>query len=107
MHLRLARDPSRCDRGCSEMSIELDADKAKLLLDDLTLDRIINAVGETPTKPDRDMLRRDLLDCYAQYCRASAGRPGIIKRQIDRLNSIQKHARWLVELLKGCRSKNN
>ena len=25
MHLRLARDPSRCDRGCSEMSIELDA----------------------------------------------------------------------------------
>jgi|ERR1700730_4627626 hypothetical protein len=101
MHLRLARDPSRCDRGCSEMSIELDADKAKLLLDDLTLDRIINAVGETPTKPDRDMLRRDLLDCYAQYCRASAGRPGIIKRQIDRLNSIQKHARWLVELLKA------
>ena len=81
------------------MSIELDADRAKYWLDDLTLDRIINAVGETPTKPDRDMLRRDLLDCYAQYSRALAGRPGIIKRQSERLNSIQKHARKLVELL--------
>ena len=83
------------------MTIELNAENAKCWLDDLRIDRIIDAVGETPAKPDRDMLRHDLLDCYRRYSRASAGRPGIIKRQNDRLNSIQKHARRLVELLKA------
>ena len=52
----------------------IDADVAKLLLDDPTLDRIIAEVGETITKPDRDVLRHDLLNCYRQYSIASAWR---------------------------------
>jgi hypothetical protein len=84
------------------MDIEISADKAKVLLDDLTLDHIIDAVGETPTKPDRDALRRDLLICYGRYCIASGpGRSGFIKRQRTRLSSIQKHAKRLAELLKA------
>jgi hypothetical protein len=84
------------------MDIEISADKAKALLDNLTLDHIIDAVGETPTKPDRDALRRDLLICYGHYCIASGpGRSGFIGRQRTRLNSIQKHAKRLAELLKA------
>jgi hypothetical protein len=41
----------------------IDADAAKLWLDDPALDRIIAEVGETITKPDRDVLRHDLLIC--------------------------------------------
>jgi hypothetical protein len=60
----------------------IDADAAKLWLDDPTLDRIIAEVGETITKPDRDVLRHDLLTCYGQY-------------------SIRKNAKKLVGLLKA------
>ena len=49
----------------------IDADAAKLLLDDPALDRIIAEVRETITKPDRDVLRHDLLFCYGQYSIAS------------------------------------
>ena len=80
----------------------IDADAAKLLLDDPALDRIIAEVGETITKPDRDVLRQDLLFCYGQYSIASGpGRSGFVKRQSERLNSIRKHAKKLVELLKA------
>jgi hypothetical protein len=80
----------------------IDADAARLWLDDPTLDRIIAEVGETITKPDRDVLRHDLLTCYGQYSIASGpGRPGFVKSQRDRLNSIRKHAKKLVELLKA------
>jgi hypothetical protein len=59
-------------------------------------------VGETLTKPDRDALRRDLLRCYRRYSIASGpGRSGFVKRQSARLNSIQKHAKKLAELLKA------
>jgi hypothetical protein len=78
-------------------AIEIDADKAKLLLDDSALDRIINAVGGTP--PDdlnRDMLRHDLLICYGRYSVASGPEP-----QSARLVSMQKHARRLIDLLKA------
>jgi hypothetical protein len=82
------------------MDIEIDPDKAKLWLDDLTLDRIIAAVGETLIRPDRDVLRRDLLLCYGQYCVASGpGQSGFVGRQRSRLSSIQKHAKKLVDLL--------
>jgi hypothetical protein len=82
--------------------MDIDADRAKLLLDDLTLDRIITAVGETPIKPNRDVLRRDLLLCIGQHSIASGpGRSGFVSRQISRLNSIQKHAKKLVNLLKA------
>ena len=60
----------------------IDADAARLWLDDPTLDRIIAEVGETITKPDRDVLRHDLLTCYGQY-------------------SIRKNAKKLVGLLKA------
>ena len=79
----------------------IDADAAKFWLDDPALDRIIAEVGETITKPDRDVLRHDLLICYARYSIASGpGRSGFVKRQIERLNSIRKHAKKLVKLLK-------
>ena len=82
------------------MDIKLDADKAKALLDDLALVRIIAAVGETFVMPDRDMLRQDLLICYGRYSLGSGpGRSGFVKRQSDRLNSIRKHASKLKELL--------
>ena len=80
----------------------IDADAAKLLLDDPALDRIIAEVGETIIKPDRDVLRHDLLICYGRYSIASGpGRSGFVKRQSERLNSIRKHAKKLVELLKA------
>ena len=84
------------------MDIRLDADKAKVLLDDPALDRIIAAVDETLAVPDRDTLRQDLLICYGQYSIASGpGQSGFVKRQSNRLNSIQTHASKLVELLKA------
>jgi hypothetical protein len=96
-------DKTKCGPGgAGEINIELDADKAKLLLDDQALDRIIAAVGKTLTKPDRDVLRRDLLICYGQYSIASGpGQSGFVRRQKSRLNSIQKHAKKLVDLLKA------
>ena len=82
--------------------VKLDADKAKLLFEELALDRVINAVGKTPTKPDRNMLRNDLLVCYGRYSIASGpGQSGFVKRQTDRLTSMRKHARKLAELLKA------
>jgi hypothetical protein len=82
------------------MDIKLDVGRAKLYLDDLVLERIIDAVGK-PLKHDRDTFRNDLLLCYGRYSIATAGQSGFVKRQRDRLNSIQKHARKLVELLKA------
>jgi hypothetical protein len=83
------------------MGILLDPDKAKSLLDDATLDRIINAVG-IPFNGDRDALRHDLLVCYRQYIIASGpGSSEVNKRQIDRLNSINTHAKKLVRLLRA------
>jgi hypothetical protein len=90
--------------------MDIDADRAKLLLDDLTLDRIITAVGETLTKPNRDVLRRDLLLCIGQHSIASGpGRSGFVSRQISRLNSIQKHAKKTRRFTEGrrCRCRNN
>jgi hypothetical protein len=85
-----------------EIDIRLDTEKAKLLLDDPALDRIIAAVGETLAKPDHNMLRHDVLICFGRYSVASGpGRSGFVKRQSDRLDSIRKHARKLVELLKA------
>jgi hypothetical protein len=87
-------------RECGAMdNIKVDPDKAKLWLDDQMLDRIIAAVGKTPVKPDRDTLRCDLLDCYGRYSIATA--PQHFKRQANRLSSIQKHAKRLVELLEA------
>ena len=52
--------------------------------------------------PDRDTLRHDLLICYGRYSIASGpGQSGFVKRQSERLNSIQKHASKLMELLKA------
>ena len=82
------------------MNIKIDADKARLLIDDQALDRIITEVGETLTN-DRDVLRGDLLICYGLHAIASGpGRSGFVKRQVSRLNSIQKHAKKLMDLLK-------
>jgi hypothetical protein len=76
--------------------LEVDPGKAKLWLDDPTLDRIIDAVGpDRPDGLDRDMLRRDLLICYGRYSIASGPDP-----QNARLGSMQKHARRLIDLLK-------
>jgi hypothetical protein len=84
----------------SRPGIKLDADRAKLLLDDGAVDRIIARVGDT--LPDRDALRYDLLICYGRYCKASGpGSPEFLRRQISRQNSIQKHAKRLVGLLKA------
>jgi hypothetical protein len=84
------------------MVIKLDADKAKALLDDPALTRIIAAVRKPLAMPDRDMLRHDLLICCGQYSIASGpGQSGFVKRQRDRLNSIRKHGSKLVELLKA------
>ena len=84
------------------MDIKLDADTAKVLLDDPAVDRIIAAVGETSAMPDRDTLRHDLLFCYGRYSIASGpGQSGFIKRQSDRLNSIRRHASKLMKLLKA------
>ena len=82
--------------------IEIDADKARVLLDDLTLDRIIDAVRPNRSEGlDRDMLRHDLLVCFGQFSIASGpGQSGFYKRQSERLKSIQKHALKLIELLK-------
>jgi hypothetical protein len=78
-------------------AIELDDDKAKLLLDDSALERIINAVGGAlPDDLNRDMLRRELLICYGRYSVASGPKP-----QSARLVSMQKHARRLIDLLKA------
>jgi hypothetical protein len=95
------RNPVADTAQAREIDVKLDADKAKLWFDDLALDRIIAAVGESPAKPDRDTLRRDLLTCNGQYgIKSGPGQAGFVKRQRDRLNSIRKHARHLVELLK-------
>ncbi len=81
----------------TEIDAKLDADKAKLLLDDPALDRIIDAVGQDrPGGLDRDTLRCDLLTCYGRYSIASGPDP-----QNTRLDSIQKHARRLIDLLKA------
>jgi hypothetical protein len=80
-----------------EIGVTLDADKAKLLLNDPALDRIIDAVGQDRSGGlDRDTLRRDLLICYGQYSIASGPDP-----QNARLDSMQKHARRLIDLLKA------
>jgi hypothetical protein len=77
--------------------IKLDADKARLLLDDPALDRIIDAVGQDrPGGLDRNTLRHDLLICYGRYSIASGPDP-----QNARLGSMQKHARRLIDLLKA------
>jgi len=56
-------------RACE---IKLNAEEARLLLDDPALDRIINAVGQDrPGGLDRDALRHDLLICYGRYSIAS------------------------------------
>ena len=52
--------PRRCRRW-PMTNHPIDADVAKFLLDDPALDRIIAEVGGTITKPDRDVLRQDLL----------------------------------------------
>jgi hypothetical protein len=84
------------------MDSKLDADKAKALLDDPAVDRIIASVGRKLAMPDRDKLRADLLNCYSKYSIASGpGQSGFVKRQSDRLNSIRTHASKLVELLKA------
>jgi hypothetical protein len=84
------------------MDIKLNADNAKVWLDDSAVDRIIAAVGEKRAMPDRDTLRHDLLICYGQYSIASGpGQPGFVKRQSERLDSIRKHALKLRELLKA------
>jgi hypothetical protein len=81
------------------MEKKVDADTARQLIDDPTLDRIINAVRR-PFKGNRDSLRYALLNCYAQYSIASgAGSSGVNKSQVNRLTSISKHAKKLVELL--------
>ena len=81
--------------------IKFDADRAKDLLDDEAVDRIVAEVGETLIKPERDALRLDLVICFAKHSIASAGQPGVFRSQGSRLNSIQKHAKKLVELLKA------
>jgi hypothetical protein len=74
-------------------------DASKYLLDDPTLDRIINAVRR-PFKGNRNGLRHDLLNCYVQYSIASgAGSSELNKLQVNRLTSISHHAKKLVELL--------
>jgi hypothetical protein len=84
------------------MNIEPSADKAKLLLDDSMLDGIIKAAGEVPANLDRDGLRYDLRDLYRRYSLASGpGQTGFNKRQSERLDAIEKHARKLLELLKA------
>jgi len=81
------------------MEKKVDADTAKQLIDDPTLDRIINAVRR-PFKGNCDSLRYDLLNCYAQYSIASGpGSSGLNKRQVNRLTSISNHAKKLVEEL--------
>jgi hypothetical protein len=80
-------------------SPEADDDRARQLIDDPKLDRIINAVGK-PFKGNRNALRHDLLHCYAQYTIASGpGSSELNKRQVNRLISISNHAKKLVELL--------
>jgi hypothetical protein len=77
--------------------LEIDADKARVRLDDLALDRIIEAVGSNPPDGlDREVLRRDLLICYGQYSIACGPDP----QNLPRLRSMQKHARRLINLLK-------
>jgi len=61
------------------MNIKLSADKAKHLLDDSMLDRIVNAVG-IPFNGDRDALRHHLLVYYRQYTIASG--PGSSLRRL-------------------------
>jgi len=81
------------------MDKKIDADRARQLIDDPTLDRIINAVRR-PFKGNRNALRQDLLNCYRKYTIASGpGSSGLNKRQVNRLSSISKHAKKLVELL--------
>ena len=80
-------------------SPEVDDDRARQLIDDPTLDRIINAVGR-PFKGNRNALRHDLLNCYRKYTIASGpGSSKLNKRQVNRLTSISNHAKKLVELL--------
>ena len=82
------------------MEKKLDADRARQLIDDPTLDRIIKAVRR-PFKGDRESLRYALLTCYAQYSIASgAGSSGVNKSQVKRLTSISKHVKTVVELLR-------
>ena len=51
---------------------------------------------------DRDELRVDILICYRMYgILSGVGSASFAKRQIERLNSIRKHANTLVELLKA------
>jgi hypothetical protein len=84
------------------MNIKLDADIAKVWLDDPAVDRIIATVGEKRAMPDRGTLRHDLLSCYGLYSIASGpGQSGFVKRQIDRLNSIRKNASKVIERLKA------
>jgi hypothetical protein len=80
-------------------SPEVDADRARQLIDDPKLDRIINAV-RSPFKGNRNALRHDLLNCYVRYSIASGpGSSELNKRQVNRLTSISNHAKKLVELL--------
>ena len=80
-------------------SPEVDDDRARQLIDDPTLDRIINAVGK-PFEGNRNALRHDLLNCYVQFGIASGpGSSELNKRQVNRLTSISYHAKKLAELL--------
>jgi hypothetical protein len=78
------------------MNIQVSAEVAKILLDDLAVERIISAVGDTDVKPDLAALRFDLLVCYGRYSIASSA----AGPQSKRLDSMQKHARRLIQLLK-------
>jgi hypothetical protein len=91
------RNPVAGASQARDIDCKVDADRAKLLLDDLALDRIIDAVGQDrPGGLDRDTLRSDLLICYGRHTIASGPDP-----QNARLDSIQKHARRLIDLLKA------
>jgi hypothetical protein len=81
------------------MDKTVDDDRATQLIDDPTLDRIINEVHR-PFKGNRNALRHDLLNCCQKYTIASGpGSSGTNKRQVNRLTSISYHAKKLVELL--------
>jgi hypothetical protein len=73
------------------MNIEPSADKAKLLLDDSMLDRIIEKVGGYFAHLDREGLRYELLDFYGRYSLASGpGQPGFNKRQSKQPMQLKK-----------------
>jgi hypothetical protein len=71
------------------------------VLDDSTLDRIIDAVGLNADQLDRHVLRLDILNSCARYgIRSDIANSDFAKRQINRLNSICLHLKRLAELYK-------